>query len=71
MAKYLSSQVARMAGVAPITLKRALLAGRIDDVPKDRNGWRVFTDEDVERIRIFFAATQPPVKMPLFRGTRK
>lgn len=71
MAKYHTSQVARIVGVAPITLKRALLAGRIDDVARDRNDWRVFTDEDVERIRLYFATTRPPVTLPLFKGNRR
>ena len=60
-----------MVGVAQITLKRALLAGRIDDVARDRNGWRVFTDEDVERIRSYFSVMRPPFKMPLFKGLRR
>ncbi len=59
-----------MVGVAPITLKRCLLDGRIDEVARDRNGWRVFTDEDVERIRDYVNATRPPVKTPLFDGLR-
>ncbi len=71
MTTYSSSQAARMIGVAQITLKRALLSGRVDEVRKDRNGWRVFTDEDVERLRRFFTATQPPITMPLFRDTGK
>ena len=70
MAKYRLSQVAKMVGVAPITLKRALLDGRIEDVSRDRNGWRVFIDEDVERIRAYITATRPSLKMPLFRGIR-
>ena len=47
MAKYRLSQVAKLIDVAPITLKRWLLSGDIDEVYRDRNGWRVFTDEDV------------------------
>jgi len=59
-----------MVGVAPITLKRCLLDGRLDEVQRDRNNWRVFTDEDVERIRAYISATRPAVKMPLFRRGR-
>lgn len=49
-----------MVGVAPITLKRWLLSGRIDEVQRDRNGWRVFTDEDVDRIRAYAETLYPP-----------
>ena len=60
-----------MVGVAPITLKRCLLDGRIDEVARDRNNWRVFTDEDVERIREYVNATRPPTATPLFDGLRR
>jgi len=60
-----------MVGVAPITLKRCLLDGRIDEVARDRNNWRVFTDEDVERIREYVNATRPPTAMPLFDSLRR
>lgn len=60
-----------MVGVAPITLKRCLLDGRIDEVARDRNNWRVFTDEDVERIREYVTATRPPEPTPLFDGLRR
>lgn len=60
-----------MVGIAPITLKRCLLDGRIDEVARDRNNWRVFTDEDVERIRQYVDATRPPLKAPLFEGLRR
>lgn len=60
MARYRLSQVAKIIDVAPITLKRWLLSGRIDEVQRDRNGWRVFTDEDVARIRDYAATLYPP-----------
>ncbi len=60
MARYRLAQVAKLIGVAPITLKRWLLSGRVDEVQRDRNGWRVFTDEDVERIQEYAAALYPP-----------
>jgi len=71
MSRYRLSQAARMIGVASITLKRAFLSGRVDDVLRDRNGWRIFTDEDIARLRTYFNATQPPVRMPLFKGVRR
>ncbi|MBM4020044.1 MAG: MerR family transcriptional regulator [Planctomycetes bacterium] len=60
MAKYRLSQVAKLIDVAPITLKRWLLSGRINEVQRDRNGWRVFTDEDVSRIQTYAATLYPP-----------
>jgi hypothetical protein len=70
MSRYRLSQVARMVGVAPITLKRCLLDGRLDEVGRDRNNWRVFTEKDVERIRAYINATRRAEKMPLFRRAR-
>jgi len=60
VAKYRLSQVANIIEVAPITLKRWLLSGRIDEVHRDRNGWRVFTDEDVARIQAYASTLYPP-----------
>ena len=62
MAKYKLSQVARIIGVAPVTLKRWLLSARVGEVQRDRNGWRVFTEEDVRRIQEYAAALYPPVR---------
>ena len=46
-------EVARQIGVAPVTLRRWLLAGKVPDVARDRNNWRVFSDKDIARIRRF------------------
>ena len=53
-------QAAKQVGVSPITLKRWLLSGKVKEVPRDRNGWRVFTQSDVNRIRKFAETTNPP-----------
>ena len=47
-------------GVAPITLKRWLLDGKVAEVARDRNGWRVFTVADVVRIRRFALTLRDP-----------
>ena len=60
MATYRLSQVAGIVGVAPITLKRWLLKGRVDEVQRDRNGWRVFTEDDVDMIRAYAETRYPP-----------
>lgn len=53
-------------GVAPITLKRWLLSGKVDDVKRNRNGWRIFTHEDIKTIKRYADLTKkPPEQMPL------
>jgi DNA (cytosine-5)-methyltransferase 1 len=47
-------------GVAPITLKRWLLSGKVSEVARDRNGWRVFTPQDIERIRRYARTLRRP-----------
>lgn len=44
---------AKEIGVSPITLKRWLLSNKVSDVSRDKNGWRVFTCSDIERIKRF------------------
>lgn len=55
-------EAAKQVGVSPITLKRWLLSGRVREVARDRNGWRVFTGGDVTRIRKFAEKLDPPNK---------
>lgn len=47
-------------GVAPITLKRWLLDGKVAEVARDRNGWRVFTAADVVRIKRYALTMREP-----------
>lgn len=53
-------EAAARIGVSPITLKRWLLDGRVKEVTRDRNGWRVFTEGDIARIRKFAQILNPP-----------
>jgi DNA (cytosine-5)-methyltransferase 1 len=48
---YTLAEAAVLIGVAPITLKRWLLTEKVDEVARDRNNWRRFTDADVRRIK--------------------
>ena len=57
---YTLKEAARQVGVAPITLKRWLLAGKVDEVARDRNGWRLFTIDDIARIREYALTLSPP-----------
>src|SRR5207248_4493757 len=51
--KITLKKAAEELGVAPITLKRWFLDGRVGEVGRDRNGWRVFGDDDLNRLRRF------------------
>jgi len=51
------AEAATHLGVSAITLKRWLLSGKIEDVARDRKGWRVFKDSDLARIRRGFLDT--------------
>ena len=45
------NEAAPAIGVSVATLKRWLLSGKVDDVGRNRNNWRVFTTADIERIK--------------------
>lgn len=55
-------------GIAPITLKRWLLSGKVHDVKRDRNGWRIFNEDDVKRIKYHAESTKNPPKQMSFPG---
>lgn len=59
--RFTLSEAARLIGVAPVTLKRWLLSSRVEEVSRDRNGWRVFTSHDVQRIKRFAHSLRPPL----------
>lgn len=46
-----TQQAARALGVSKTTLLRWIKDRKITDVKRDRNKWRVFTAEDIRRIR--------------------
>jgi predicted DNA-binding transcriptional regulator AlpA len=49
---YRTLEACQMAGVSRATLFRWLKAGILEDVmPRDRKGWRLFTESDVNRIK--------------------
>lgn len=47
------SQAAKAIGVSAVTLKRWLIDGKVKDVGRDRNNWRIFTLSDIERIKLY------------------
>lgn len=54
------ADVAKEVGISPITLKRWLLSGKLTDVARDKNNWRVFDEADVRRIRDFHLRIKEP-----------
>ena len=57
---YSIAQAAHQVGISAITLKRWLLKKKVDEVQRNRNGWRVFTNADIRRIRAFAEKKVPP-----------
>ena len=47
------NQAAQAIGVSAVTLKRWLISGKVKDVERDRNNWRVFNAVDIDRIKQF------------------
>jgi predicted site-specific integrase-resolvase len=48
---YRTAEVCSLAGISRATLFRWLRRGILDDVShRDRRGWRLFTDHDINRI---------------------
>ena len=58
------SQAAKAIGVSPATLKRWFRAAKVRDVARDRNGYRIFEPDDIERLRAYanqrFEPPPPP-----------
>lgn len=48
---YTTEEAAEVLSISKSTILRWLKKGRIDEVRRDRNGWRVFTAADIEAIR--------------------
>lgn len=65
---FFLTTAANLIGVAPITLKRWLLEGKINDVQRDRRGWRVFTQSDINRIKAHteYAKQPAPKQLSLY-----
>ncbi len=52
-------EVAALAGISKNTLLRWLKAGKVPEVARDRNGWRIFSEEDVARVRAHAGIVTP------------
>ena len=47
---YTFSEACDMIGTSKTTYRRYLTLGHFEDVERDGNNWRIFDDEDIERI---------------------
>jgi len=57
---FSAHQVAGIAGISKNTLLRWLKQGKVPEVCRDRNGWRIFQQEDVDRVCAYAGRTSPP-----------
>jgi DNA-binding transcriptional MerR regulator len=48
---YRTSEACRETGISRATLFRWLKVGIIEELHKDRRGWRMFTEDDLVKIR--------------------
>lgn len=55
-----TAEAAKIAGISKATLLRWLKDGKIAEVARDVRGWRVFTEDEVERIREYANRIVPP-----------
>ena len=54
-------EAAKSIGVSPATLKRWFRNAKVQDVARDRNGYRVFEPADIARLRAYAnRRTAPP-----------
>lgn len=50
---YRTSEACRLAGISKATFYRGLENGTLQDIPlKDGKGWRLFTDHDIDQIKL-------------------
>ncbi len=58
------TDLAKEIGVSSITLKRWLLSGKISDVARDKNNWRIFNSDDIGRVRNYHLQISEPSPEP-------
>jgi excisionase family DNA binding protein len=59
-----TKEAAKRVGISAITLRRWFREGKIDEVTRDRKGWRIFTEEDIDKIRKYATKTYAPPAKP-------
>ena len=66
-----SSEVAKRAGIHRLTLLRWIREGKMPDASRDRNGWRIFTEEQAADIAAYPTSVNQrtsPAQAILIRG---
>lgn len=58
--RFSTCEAARRIGVSRNTLLRWFRERRVEDVHRDRNGWRFFTFADIARIKRYADQQVPP-----------
>lgn len=48
---YTTEEAAKAVGISKSTLLRWIREKKVDDVKRDRNGWRLFTEADLQKIK--------------------
>jgi excisionase family DNA binding protein len=51
MKNYSTVEAAAVLGISKNTLLRWIREKKVNDVKRDRNKWRIFTDNDIARIK--------------------
>ena len=67
---YMLAEVAKEAGVSAVTVRRWLKQGKIQEPGKDRNGWRVWTAEEMQEVVDIAGVYEEPAhkkQTPLFK----
>lgn len=54
---YSAGEAAELAGIHRLTLLRWIREGKLSDVDRDRNGWRLFSEDVVQQIVEFARGT--------------
>ena len=64
---YTTNEVLKIAGIARATLYNWLKKGKIPEVPRDRNNYRIFSEKDLQGILDYKNLIKKPIKSHLVR----
>jgi excisionase family DNA binding protein len=67
-----ASEVAKRAGIHRLTLLRWIREGKMPDVSRDRNGWRIFTEDEAAAVAAYATSVNDrtsPAQTLLFSPT--
>lgn len=67
---YTTKEVLEIVGIARATLYKWLRDGKIPEVNRDRNYYRIFTEDDVNRMLNFKNLIKKPIEASVLRVER-